>query len=247
MLVSRHLILSRLKMLALLAQLVVESGSAKSFYFPPVSSPLGREKLRQVLVSESIDPDMVDAISDSTTGAILFWGINRKLLILPPFHVSNNYIALGYDIEPLHSMLHSKLEVALVLVRMGAFAVGICRGEELVVSKVGTGMVHARHKKGGSWQLRFQRRREKEVAEFIKRVCAHVEAQLETHAGTIDYLVYGGGRDAIRLLHDKCRFLHQFDDCVLPPMLDIPAPRRTVLEEAMARAWSSKVIEWREM
>jgi hypothetical protein len=246
MLISRHLILSRLKMLDLLARLAVESGSAKSFYFSPVSGLEGIEKLRQVLVSESVSPDMVETISSSITGAILFWGVQRKLLILPPFPINDNYIALGYDIEPLHSVLQSAFKIALVLVRMGAFAIGVSKDEELIVSKVGTGLVHARHKKGGSSQMRFQRRRENEVAKFIKRVCVHVETQLESQAGKIDYLAYGGGREAIHLLHNECHFLHQFDDRVLPPMLDVPTPRRTVLEKAMSRVWSSKVIEWHE-
>jgi peptide subunit release factor 1 (eRF1) len=115
-----------------------------------------------------------------------------------------------------------------------------------VLSKVGTGLVHARHKKGGSSQRRFQRRQDNEVDAFIERACGHVRERLEPRAKEIDYLVYGGGREAILLLRKECQFLHQFDTRLLPPLLDIPSPRKVVLEAAVSRIWSSSVIEWHE-
>lgn len=234
-------------MLALLDELDAESEPAKSLYLPPALELAEKERLLgEVAGSEASIPDVVDVISGSGTGAVLFWSVARKLLVLPPFPIREKYLAFGYDVEPLRSMLQSGLRVALILVRMGAFALGICRGEELILSKVGTGLVHARHKKGGSSQKRFQRRQDNEVDAFITRVCGHVRERLEPRAKEIDYLVYGGGREAILLLRKECRFLHQFDGRLLPPLLDISSPRKVVLEAAASRLWSSNVIEWRE-
>ena len=229
----------------MLAELEAESVPAKSLYLPPTLELAETERLLGEVVESEINPaDMVDVTSGSGTGAVLFWGAAKKLLVLPPFPIREKYLTYGYDVEQLRSLLQPDFKVALILVRMGAFAVGICRGEELVLSKVGTGLVHAKHKKGGSSQQRFQRGRLKEVDEFIARVCGHARERLEPRAKEIDYLIYGGGRGAIHLLQRECRFLHQFDDRLLPPLLDIPPPRKAVLEAAVTRAWSSSLIEW---
>jgi hypothetical protein len=234
-------------MLALLRELEAETGPAKSLYLPSALDAGEKEKLiQQAVESDAILSDVVDLASDSATGAVLFWGVARKLLVLPHFPIREKYMALGYDAEPVRSLLECDFRVALILVRMGAFAMGVCRGEELVLSKVGSGLVHARHKKGGSSQKRFQRRRENEVDQFIGRVCGHVTERLEPRAKEIDYVVYGGGWEAILLLRKECRFLHQFDGCLLPPLLDIPSPRKAVLEAAISRVWSSSVVEWHE-
>ena len=128
---------------------------------------------------------------------------------------------------------------------LGAYAVGLCRGEKLITSKVGTGLVHGRHKKGGSSQQRFQRRRENQATEFLDRVCLHAREQFESQAKMIDYVVYGGPRQTVMQLQGRCPLLKSFTDRILPP-LDVPDPRREILEKAVGRIWSSRITEWRE-
>ena len=130
--------------------------------------------------------------------------------------------------------------------RLGAYAIGICDGENLVSSKVGTGLVHGRHRQGGSSAHRFERHRDKQIEYFLTRVCQHAREQLEPQAKALDYVVYGGAWTTILLLQKQCPFLGQFDEPTLPPLLDIPEPRQAVLETAVNRVWSSTVIEWRE-
>jgi peptide subunit release factor 1 (eRF1) len=134
--------------------------------------------------------------------------------------------------------------VALVLVRLGAFSVGICQGTKIIDSKTGTGLVHARHKKGGSSQARFARHREKQIEEFLGRVCSHVREHIEPYAPSLDYLVYGGARTTILMLRKQCLFLSQFDGRILRMLLDIPEPRRAVMEKAIDTVWSTSIIEW---
>jgi len=81
---------------------------------------------------------------------------------------------------------------------------------------------------------------------FIERVCGHVRERLEPRVKEINYLVYGGGREAIGLLRKECQFLNKFDDCLLPSLLDIPSPRKVVLEAAVMSVWSNQVIEWQQ-
>ena len=72
------------------------------------------------------------------------------LTVTPPFGLEHEG---EYDVVragPLLDALEAAPRVAVVLVRMGGYAVGVFEGERLVASKVGTRFVKGRHKKGGS-------------------------------------------------------------------------------------------------
>ena len=245
MLASRRFFLSRTKMLGFLDELEASDGTARSLYIPSKLSHLEVEgSLKEVLETPDIAANMTELAVSSATGAVIFWGPSRKCLISPPFPITEKYFAQGYAVEPLRALLRHDFSVALILVRLGAYAVGLCRGENLIASKVGTGLVHARHKKGGSSQQRFQRHREKQIESFRNRVCCHIEEKLESQVGTLEYLVYGGARTTILSLRKRCSFLQQFDNRTLAPLLDIPDPRQAVLETAVGRVWSSNLVEW---
>lgn len=234
-------------MLGFLDKLASTEGKAMSVYLPQ-GMPQARVEnlLGRVLPAAAIPPGMAEVIADSGMGAVVFWSPLQTYLVLPPFPISGEYITDGYDVEPLDSLLSHDFLIALVLVRLGAYSIGVCRGTKLVDSKTGTGLVHARHKKGGSSQARFARHREKQIEQFLHRVCGHVGQHLEPHARLLDYLVYGGARTTILSLRKQCPFLSQFEERILRMLLDIPEPRQVVLEEAIGSIWSSDVIEWCE-
>jgi peptide subunit release factor 1 (eRF1) len=234
-------------MLGFLYELASTEGKAISLYLPQ-GTPQARVEnlLGQVFASTAIPPDVAGIIASSEMGAAFFWSPPQMHLVLPPFPLSEEYITDGYDVEPLCSLLSQDFLIALVLVRLGAYSIGICRGTELIDSKTGTGLVHARHKKGGSSQARFARHREKQIEQFLERVCGHVREHIEPHARSLDYLVYGGARTTILSLRKQCPFLSQFEDRILRMLLDIPEPRQAVLEKAVGTVWSTDVIEWCE-
>lgn len=187
---------------------------------------------------------MVELAAASRTGAVIFWGPSRKLLIRPPFPFTEQYITPGGDSEPLRLLLEHDFTIAVVLVRLGAFAIGVWQGESLLTSKTGTGLVHGRHRKGGSSQRRFERHREKQVDVFLERVCGHARQQIGPYIKQLDYFVFGGAWTTFATLRKECPFLHQLEERSLPPLLDIPRPRRTVLEAAIAGVLSSHITEW---
>lgn len=233
-------------MLSFLDELEAGGGEAKSLYIPTgLSIPEVEDSLKKVFDTQS-PTDITKLIASSKTGAVLFWGSARKCLVLPPFPIAERSFAQGYYVEPLRPLLQQDFTVALVLIRLGAYAIGVSQGEHLIASKVGTGLVHARHRQGGSSQRRFERHREKQIEYFLNRVCEHVREELEPHAQAVDYLVYGGAWTTILLLRKQCPFLQRFDDRNLPPLLTIPEPRKAVLEKAIGQVWSSSVIEWFE-
>ena len=247
MLISKRFHLGRSKMLGFLDELAVTEGKAISLYFPQ-GTPQARVEnlLGRVFAATAIPPGMAEVIAGSGMGAAFFWSPPQMYLALPPFPIAEEYITDGYDVGPLRSLLCQDFLIALVLVRLGAYSIGICRGAELIDSKTGTGLVHARHKKGGSSQARFARHREKQIEQFLNRVCSHVREHIEPHARSLDYLVYGGARTTILSLRKQCPFLSQFDDRILRMLLDIPEPRQAVLEKAVGTVWSTDVIEWCE-
>jgi peptide subunit release factor 1 (eRF1) len=247
MLVSRQYRLNRLKTLNLLKGLEATGTQAVSIYLPPgLAEADTRELLDNALPAQDVLLDTLEMVVLSPTGSAVFWGSSQKLLIRPPFPLVERFISADIDTEPLCSLLESSCTVALILVRLGAFTIGVCRDEQLVTSKTGTGLVHGRHRKGGSSQRRFERRRENQAREFLERVCGHARQQLEPHVKDIDYLIYGGARTTIQSLRKQCPFLSQFEDRTLLPMLNIPRPRRAVLEEAVTEVWSSTITEWHD-
>jgi Actinobacteria/chloroflexi VLRF1 release factor len=247
MLVSKRFRLGRLKALGFLDELAATEGKAISVYIPQGTPQAGVENLLgKVFAATVIPPGVAEAITGSGMGAALFWSPPQTHLVLPPFPIAEEYITDSYDVGPLRSLLSQDLLIALVLVRLGAYSIGICQGTELIDSKTGTGLVHARHKKGGSSQARFARHRGKQIEQFLVRVCGHVREHIEPHARSLDYLVYGGARTTILLLRKQCPFLGQFDDRILRMLLDIPDPRQAVLEKAVGTVWATDVIEWCE-
>ena len=245
-LISRKFFLRRSKMLGFLDEIEqTPDPGAISVYIPPGFSAAEIEDLLQKGGARSVPDELSQLASSSKSGAVLFCCDMRKCLVLPPFLLSEKNTFGGYVAEPLRLLLKSDFMIGLVLVHLGSYAVGICQGEKLISSKVGTGLVHGRHKKGGSSQQRFQRRRENQVREFLDRVCLYTREQLEPHAQLVNYIAYGGPRQTVLLLQKRCPFLQSFEDRVLP-LLDVPSPRQRVLETAMGRIWSSCIIDWQE-
>lgn len=221
----------------------LEAATTNSLYLP---IGLSLSEIEKVLEQQAISPELAGPAASSKTGAVIFWSPSRLYLIIPPFPIMENHFTQGCAIEPLRSILRHDYRVALILVRMGAYAIGLCQGEILISSKVGTGLVHARHKKGGSSQQRFQRHREKQIESFLDRVCSHIRGNLEPQKRLLDYLVYGGAKTTILSLQKRCSFLRQFENRNLPSLLDIAEPRQEVLETAVGRIWLSSVTEWHD-
>ena len=222
----------------------VDSGAASLYMLPGLSVPEIEDLLAKIR-AQSIPGELTEMAANSKSGAVLFWGSTRKYLVLPPFPFREKTMFAGCITEPLRQLLDSNFKIGLILVHLGTYAIGVCQGEELITSKVGTGLVHGRHKKGGSSQQRFQRRRQKQIQEFLDRVCTHVLEQLEPYGQELNYIVYGGPRHTVLLLQKRCAFLQSFEDRVLP-LLDVPSLRQKVLETAVGRIWSSCIIEWQE-
>ena len=96
-------------------------------------------------------------------------------------------------VAPLLEAVEEDHLVAVLLVRLGGYAVGVFDGERLVTSKVGSRFVKNRHKKGGSSSNRFRRRREEQAKALIEEA-ADVAAAVLTPT---PFSALGGDRSAV--------------------------------------------------
>jgi len=152
----------------------------------------------------------------------------------------------SYEPGPLKSMLEKDWKLALILVRLGQWAIGIFEGEKLLDGQAGTGLVHARHHKGGSSANRFARHREKQMEYFFTRIEGHAREVIEPHFKQLDHILYGGARDTLLRMQKQCHFFESLEGRVVNRLLDVREPRRSSLEEAVQRAFTSTVFEYRE-
>jgi peptide subunit release factor 1 (eRF1) len=210
-----------------------------SVYLPP---DLSFNDIQQITPSPLPDT-IIELAAGSITGTVIFAGKVNNTMVLPPFPLKEKVIFSDCTTGPLRELLAKDFIFGLVLVHLGTYAVGVCRGDVLVSSKVGTGLVHGRTRKGGSSSRRFQRRRENQAREFLERVCGHAQENLQPYEKTLDYLVYGGPHQTVLQLQKECPLLKMFEDRTLQT-IDVPALRQKVLEAAVTRVWSSRIIEW---
>ena len=247
MYISQKRRMTRSRMLNFLDEIDTNDGSAVCLYFPP---GLPSSEIEGMLMSTSkvgaVPPELNEMISESHTGSALIWGHQFGFLVRPPFPLEEKRVSIGYDLQPLRSLLNEKFCIALIIVRLGDYGIGVFEGEKRISGKVGTGLVHSRHKKGGSSQRRFERHREKQIEYFFTRVCGRVREQLEQYPGELDYLVYGGDSNTLRTFRRQCQFLAPYDDRTLSERLNVRKPRQKSLEEAIVDVWSSDLIEWFE-
>lgn len=248
MLTSRNFRLSREKTVAMLHELeTCNEEEAISIFVPPGTLIADIESILKKTPGSELLPQGVSKLAGSyETGSMLFWGSTNKYLISPPFPLKEKYISGGYEVEPLLTLLMKDFSIGIVLVRLGSYSIGICYGENLLDHHTGTGLVHGRHRQGGSSSARFQRRRQDQIYHFLERAGEHIEEKFKMYAKNLDYLVYGGAWTTIQQLRKQCSFLQQFDDRLLPPLLKIPDPKFNILEKAVQDIWSCKITEWRE-
>jgi hypothetical protein len=232
-------------MLTFLDEFVSRLDATFTIYLPPDLPVIEVDgALRLLLETPDSINEIVRLATGSRTGSVIFWGESNKYLIQPPFPVKEKTTLRSLNAGKLHTSLSQNHFIGVVLVRLGSFAIGVFRGEQRLCSKVGTGLVHGRHRQGGSSAHRFERHRDKQIEYFMTRVCQHAREQLQPYIKTMEYIVYGGARTTILTLQKSCPLLGRLEIPNLPLLLDIPEPRQVVLEEAIKRVWTTTVYEY---
>ncbi|MCI2418507.1 hypothetical protein MOQ72_13795 [Saccharopolyspora sp. K220] len=150
---------------------------------------------------------------------------------LPPPHGEQP----GLAVRTLVEHLNRPRRIGLVLVRLGAHSVGISYDGKVEQSATDRHLVHGRNKAGGWSQQRFARRREGQSRRSLDAAADAVVRLLLPLRDRLDAVVLGGDKHALESLRADTRLaelLARAEDRVL----DVPEPRRAVLDDAARRA-----------
>jgi hypothetical protein len=145
------------------------------------------------------------------------------------------------DLEELRQMAVRPRRIGLLLARKGAVAVGVAVGAELVVSKVDTHYVQGRTAAGGWSQQRFARRRDNQAKAATADGAGIAARLLLPEVRTLSALVTGGDRTAVDAIL-AAPALQEVAALRNDRFLDVPEPRRTVLEDAVAQARAVRIL-----
>jgi hypothetical protein len=157
-----------------------------------------------------------------------FRGAGGEVMCEPPFPPLAPFTAEGFEPAPLLEHVRRERLVGVLLVRLGGHAAGVFAGRKLVESKVGSRLVHSRHRKGGSSQKRFARRREGQAREALAAAADNAARILLPRAGELEAVVLGGDRRALATVLEDPR-LEPLRALAVERVLEVPDPKLTVL------------------
>ena len=200
---------------------------------------IGRENLRKRL-----EPHQGGAgRTVYADGAVTVELPEETLTVRPTFGLEHEGSYETVELGPLFAALAEDHVVAVLLVRLGGFAVGVFEGERLVASKVGSRFVKGRHKKGGSSANRFRRRREKQERELIETAAATAVAILEPWRGRVEFAALGGDRRAVEEVLDSEPRLGWLRERALPRFFTTGDPRLRELERLPYDLYAAEMTE----
>ncbi len=154
----------------------------------------------------------------------------ETIVVRPPFGLGHEGAYETVQLEPLFDALGQDRVVAVLLVRLGGYAVGVFEGERLVTSKVGSRFVKGRHKKGGSSANRFRRRREEQARALVEAAAETAVRVLEPWRERAEFAALGGDRRAVEEVLAAEPGLAWLAERRLERFFTVEEPRLRVLE-----------------
>jgi hypothetical protein len=168
---------------------------------------------------------------------------DETIVVRPPFGLAHEGAYESVELDPLFQALAADHTVAALLVRLGGYAVGVFEGERLVVSKVGSRFVKGRHKKGGSSQGRFHRRRDEQARALIEDAADVAVRVLEPWRDRVESAALGGDRTAVDQVIAARSELGWLSDRALDRFFTVPGPRRRELERLPYELYAAGLTE----
>ena len=182
------------------------------------------------------------AARDGQRHLVLIRDKTLEIAVMPPFPLETPGCgALTGPLGPLRDLLLRKRLIAVVLLRLGAYAVGVLNDGHLVLSKTGNRYVHGRHRAGGQSQRRFERNREKWMRELFDEVCEVCRSRLGPYAGEVQHLAIGGDRHVLGRFLKRCEWIAPLAGRRLPSRVPVRRPGLAALKRAGEAVWSSRV------
>ena len=210
---------------------------AKSLMIPEhVNSIIGKSPLAREMIK------LIHQVGNSDTGIASFWWNTHVLVIIPPFPISKSLYSIEPDTTQLTELSNKNLQLGIILLRLGQYAVGIINGSDLIAAKSGSRYVKNRHRAGGSSQRRFERSRERLIKELFDKTCQVTSEVMGPFYNKIDYLLMGGDKNTLKRFTRHCLFTHRLKSIILSRTLEVHRPGRKALEKIKHQVWNTKVI-----
>lgn len=200
---------------------------------------VGRENVRKRLAPLEGEPGR----TTYADGAARIETADETITVRPPFGLPHQGAYEVVELEPLFEALAADHIVAVLLVRLGGYAVGVFEGERLVASKVGSRFVKGRHKKGGSSSGRFRRRREEQARELIEEAAEVAARVLETWRDRVEFVALGGDRTAVERVLAASPELGWLSERALPRFFTVRDPRQAVLDRLPYELYAAELTE----
>jgi hypothetical protein len=185
---------------------------------------------------------VIEQVGGSETGLALFLMQNRVVAVTPPFPLSSGMLADGVEAAPLRRLLNADLLVAVVMLRLGRYGVGVLRGDKLLATKTATRHVKSRHRAGGQSQRRFERSRERLVRELYDKACEVAQNVISPYLRELDYVMLGGERHTLNSFVKRCRFLQDLSGKTLKRRVVVDKPNHKALESIHREVWKSRIV-----
>lgn len=235
---------SRRNMLRLLSNIYSSDWCQTTYYLTPssINSPevLCGLKMRHNW-NEEIDKTL-HWIEKSDTGTVIFEGETRVILAIPPFPLRKDITTEGPDISPFMHLINISPLIGIVLVRLGAYAIGILHGDDLIASKVGSRFIKNQHRAGGSSQRRYERNRERLVNEMFQKVCKVLETIFLPYVGSLDYVFLGGEKYTLHSLINSCPYIKKLTPKTQKRILSVNRPNKKAIDSIAFEVWKSHIV-----
>jgi hypothetical protein len=184
----------------------------------------------------------VRQLGDDRTGFAIFWGEAARIVVAPPFPIEAHAEHQGFVTEPLRALLTRPRALGIILVRRGGYSIGIYQHGTFVQTKTGARFVKNRHRKGGQSQRRFERIRAGQIREQFDEVADVIRTRILPAASALDAVVLGGDRHTVQAMLKRAPLPPALAVKLLPRVIDVPEPRRDVLERSPVAIWTSRVL-----
>ncbi|MPZ22761.1 MAG: hypothetical protein GEU28_04305 [Dehalococcoidia bacterium] len=192
-----------------------------------------------------LGPSTTFAGKTSDTGWVVYEAADQVTAIAPPLPAPEQARRAGFDDSTLLGILDSSPTIAVILVRLGRYAVGVFSQGQLVASKTDTRYVGSKHSAGGWSQQRFARIREKQARELYDRVCAVAGEKLMPFEKEIERLWLGGERQTVLGFSKRCPLLETFASRKADRLLSVPVPDLAGLRSSYSEAMRYLVMRSR--
>ena len=215
-----------------------ESWTDKTVYVTPTS--ITEDSATALLAGPAFVP-LIRHLGKSENGYVIFRREANFEVVEPPLPIPMDAIMEGQDVLLLEDIFLEPHTIAVLLLRLGRYAIAVLHGEELIATKTEGRYVKNRHKAGGSSQRRFERSRERLIRELYDKTCSVAQNLLEPHKSDITKIFLGGDKHILNGFRKRCKSIQIMEDKISSRLLSIDSPNQETLKTIHREIFKSRV------